>query len=372
MSEKRGSLASQGGAAKRVRPAPLTSASSWGGMDVKATASVSTQAEIQQCLAKARRPAPRRLDPQVQDFAFQQVDLDYIQVPFDRNLHEPLGTGTQGDRPMIRIFGVTDEGNSVCAFVHSFEPYFYAKAPEGFTEHDILQFTQALNAAVNSSSRQHAPLYIRHVSIEQKQTIMHYQEQASVPFLKITTVLPSMVPTAKTALQQGLNWSGRGTDVFATTYESNILYTLRFMVDNDISGGQWLALKAPNYSLRPSSQHTTHCQYEVDVHFSKLEPKSPLEGDWGRLAPMRILSFDIECFAEVGFPEVRCVAFSLLITFLWHHAWNLSWPRLCIIHHVTLLRSGSKRSSHSNCFDYYSSRPVPANAPECTYTRNML
>jgi len=234
----------------------------------------------------------------------QQVDLDYVQVPFDSHIHEALGTGAQGDRPMIRIFGVTDQGNSVCAFVHGFEPYFYAKAPQGFTDHDIVQFTQALNAAVNNVTRQHAPLYIRSVKIEQKQTIMHYQEKKSVPFLRITTVLPSMVPTARGVLQSGLNWSGHGQDVFATTYESNILYTLRFMVDNDIAGGQWLELKAPDYTARPSSSRTTHCQYEFDVHYKKVSPKSSLDGDWGRLAPMRILSFDIECFAEVGFPEV--------------------------------------------------------------------
>jgi DNA polymerase delta subunit 1 len=69
-----------------------------------------------------------------------------------------------------------------------------------------------------------------------------------------------MVPTAKTALQNGLNWSGHGPDVFATTYESNVLYTLRYMVDNGIAGGQWLQLRAPSYSLRRPTERTTHCQ----------------------------------------------------------------------------------------------------------------
>jgi hypothetical protein len=53
------------------------------------------------------------------------------------------------------------------------------------------------------------------------------------------------------------------------------------------------------------------------VHFSKVEPKSPLDGDWGRLAPMRILSFDIECFAEVGFPEVSTSATDFVVTSTW-------------------------------------------------------
>ena len=200
--------------------------------------------------------------------------------------------------------------------MHGFSPYFYAKAPEGFSDADILPFTQALNNAVKERSGSNylkAPLYIHRVTIEQKQTIMHYQEKATVPFLKITTVLPNMVPTARNVLLNGLNWSGHGTDVFTTTYESNILYTLRFMVDNDIAGGQWLQLKAPNFTLRSDRLRTTRCQYEIDVNYQHVVPKSPLDGDWGRLAPMRILSFDIECFAEKGFPEVRRVVIILCL-----------------------------------------------------------
>jgi DNA polymerase delta subunit 1 len=49
---------------------------------------------------------------------------------------------------VLRMFGVTDKGHSVCAFVSGFEPYFYAKAPAGFSDHDVLQFTQALDAQV--------------------------------------------------------------------------------------------------------------------------------------------------------------------------------------------------------------------------------
>lgn len=38
---------------------------------------------------------------------------------------------TQGKVPIIRMFGVTDNGNSVCCHVHGFAPYFYVPAPSG-------------------------------------------------------------------------------------------------------------------------------------------------------------------------------------------------------------------------------------------------
>lgn len=38
---------------------------------------------------------------------------------------------SQGKVPIIRMFGVTDSGNSVCCHVHGFAPYFYVPAPNG-------------------------------------------------------------------------------------------------------------------------------------------------------------------------------------------------------------------------------------------------
>jgi len=38
---------------------------------------------------------------------------------------------SQAKVPIIRMFGVTDNGNSVCCHIHGFAPYFYVPAPNG-------------------------------------------------------------------------------------------------------------------------------------------------------------------------------------------------------------------------------------------------
>lgn len=41
------------------------------------------------------------------------------------------------------------------------------------------------------------------------------------------------------------------------------------------------------------------CQYEVDVAWSDLISHAA-EGEWQRIAPLRVLSFDIECAGRKG------------------------------------------------------------------------
>lgn len=41
------------------------------------------------------------------------------------------------------------------------------------------------------------------------------------------------------------------------------------------------------------------CQYEVDIGWTEFI-SHPAEGEWQRIAPLRVLSFDIECAGRKG------------------------------------------------------------------------
>lgn len=42
--------------------------------------------------------------------------------------------------PIMRMFGVTELGNSVCCHVHGFSPYLYVIAPTNFNDHHCRLF----------------------------------------------------------------------------------------------------------------------------------------------------------------------------------------------------------------------------------------
>ena len=46
----------------------------------------------------------------------------------------------QGPVPIMRMYGVTMEGNSVCCHVHGFSPYFFVSAPSNFADTDCHPF----------------------------------------------------------------------------------------------------------------------------------------------------------------------------------------------------------------------------------------
>ena len=78
------------------------------------------------------------------------------------------------------------------------------------------------------------------------------------------------------------------------------------MVDTHIVGCNWIELPAGKYSLRNRSSRgsdkfgvTSRCQLEVDIAWDQLV-SYPAEGEWQAIAPLRLLSFDIECAGRKG------------------------------------------------------------------------
>jgi DNA polymerase delta subunit 1 len=87
------------------------------------------------------------------------------------------------------------------------------------------------------------------------------------------------------------------------TFESNIDFEIRFMADMNITGCNWIEIPAGVYKIREKNEYMSRCQLEVDLQCKDII-SYPAEGEWIKIAPLRILSFDIECAGRKGvFPE---------------------------------------------------------------------
>lgn len=235
--------------------------------------------------------------------AFLQMDVEF----YIGQARSDMGGARSGPVPVLRLYGVTEDGHSVLTHVHGFHPYLYVPAPPGFTPEDCAQFRVALDAKVQGRVRSHndtADRYVLNVAIEQRETVFGYHGGRKVDFLQIFVTLPAHVSVARRALEDGFDFNGSGARAYQT-YESNIDFELRFLIDTGILGCNWIELSPRMYLARSAAERTSHCQYEFDVAWDLLTSHKP-EDNWIKLAPLRILSFDIECAGRKGvFPEAE-------------------------------------------------------------------
>lgn len=67
----------------------------------------------------------------------------------------------------------------------------------------------------------------------------------------------------------------------------------------------WIEVPAGKYTIRTNNNKTSNCQIEIDMKWDKFI-SHPAEGKWSNMAPLRILSFDIECAGRKGtFPDAQ-------------------------------------------------------------------
>lgn len=183
-------------------------------------------------------------------------------------------TGSQvGQVPVIRAYGVTEDGNSATIFIHGYTPYGYFALPAGATldptPENLAQIRQYLDAKLADSSRgQKLEEYCRAVYyVDNHKSIMGY-ESPHTHFLRVYVAMPTLIPTLKRIMEESStvlpcvespNSNYGGSEPYAA-FECNVPFVLRYMIDRDISGAGWLTLPAQTYQIRTPNNKQTHCQ----------------------------------------------------------------------------------------------------------------
>lgn len=174
---------------------------------------------------------------------FQIIDADYILLE---------------NRPVIRLFGKTQTGETVCAFYENFYPYIYANGG------DVENF---LKDEEN----------IRKMERVQKKLVMGYQDPREV--VRIECQNPAKTPE----LREKLKKNGM------VPYEADVLFKYRFMNDLSLGGMGWVKIDGAN----GVNTNTVHTRKKVQAKGIK---SVSVEGN----APVRYLALDIECVSAEG------------------------------------------------------------------------
>ncbi|CEL92970.1 unnamed protein product [Vitrella brassicaformis CCMP3155] len=256
-----------------------------------------------------RKDLDAPLDPNNDRIVFMQIDIDQYTGKAKRDMWPQGGIPAPDQEvPILRMFGVTEGGQSVLAHIHGFMPYFYCQCPDKCR--DSAKMRAKLEERLRVNNRGIKQLVL-HVEVVQKQSLMWYVPDSTADtshFFRITVAQPRLVPPCRDIIERGLELQP-GARVPTTpyaTFESNIAFPLRYMIDNGVTGGCWVEVPAGSYQVRSHATTVGLCQIEVDLPYTDLV-SLPTDGDYMKLAPLRVLSFDIECvkLEGQGFPQAE-------------------------------------------------------------------
>lgn len=132
----------------------------------------------------------------------------------------------------------------------------------------------------------------------------------------------------------GIDLYGSGSIECYQSFEANIDFEVRFMVDANITSCGWIVLPKQEYSVVGDKAKVSRCQLEVNsslffsyclvrfsvallamlsrlhilitilqcsISYKDIVAHAPDDAhEWSEIAPLRILSFDIECVGRKG------------------------------------------------------------------------
>lgn len=257
-----------------------------------------------------KRPEAPKINPHAEDFVFQHVDTTQ---DICRLTH----------RPIIRHYGVTKEGHSVVVSTASFRPYFFAHIPADLDPEDIRRKLEARLRRLCDYSKSYGlpgdKDYIKTVEPVHLRNMCGWHRHAPLDLMyKFTMAYPAHVKKARDALE----YADRAvTNTRIRTFEANVPFELRYLVDKKLSGCQWMRLKAGTYtSTSPNSSNPYdkyNIQYRLDLNPGQ-DPEPIGVNEMGDIAPIRILSFDLEAkrlkpagFVQADEDPVICICVCL-------------------------------------------------------------
>lgn len=179
------------------------------------------------------------------EIEMQILDCDYIMF---------------NNKPLVRLFGKTAEGDAVCALTNKMLPYFYIDAKN----------IDEAKAGIESSGKE----FNASVEIVEKVMPIGYNKPKNI--LKIVGRDPSAVPDMKEAFMK-----------HGAPYEADILFKYRYMVDNGLKGMSWVRVEG-----KPAHTSIVKCRA------IEAETIEPVKNEHVGNAPLRYLSLDIESVSD--------------------------------------------------------------------------
>ena len=222
------------------------------------------------------------------------------------------GSGDEGrqkwvknnDQMTIQMFGVNEKGETFCIYIPDYQPFFYIKVADNWTERQMNELLQEIrhnidkrykDCVLNMEFVQQHKLYGFSGGKKHKFIKITFQNVAAMN--KVKNMWYFYLPEGDSAAVNG-EYRKRKPYIFQKTslelYESNIPPLLRYFHIHNISPSGWVSFKL-NRVIKAATKTTT-CKYEYTCPLAELIPIPEKE----TRVPYKICSFYIEASSSHG------------------------------------------------------------------------
>jgi DNA polymerase elongation subunit (family B) len=211
---------------------------------------------------------------------------------------------TDDNQFIVQMFGVNERGETCCIYVEDYQPFFYVKVGDQWTQSDMYEFLREIQKKVAKQFHES----ILSVELIDRYKLYGFSGGQQHKFVKITFKNTAVMNKVKNLWfsysNTGEDEGGMGGErkrikfIFNKTnielYESNIPPLLRCFHIHNISPSGWVNFKS-NRACKITNPTTT-CNYEYVVSIHHLQPMPEKEVS----VPYKICSFDIEASSSHG------------------------------------------------------------------------
>lgn len=182
----------------------------------------------------------------------------------------------------IYLFGITEEGKSVCIEVKNFTPYFYVKFPQHWTKPYLDEKIDELIHKLYYKKKHHL---IRH-NIMEKKDAYGFNNDSTFRFVRFIF--------DNYSVYKSMRWNVKKSHYFEA-YNSNIDPMLVFMHTRNIEASGWVSIDSKH--LKQSNVARVDLCYSTKwTNINALDKHT--------IPPLKIMSFDIESYSSTGdFPK---------------------------------------------------------------------
>ena len=217
-------------------------------------------------------------------------------APQTRDGSEPKSTFT------IQMFGINEKGETAAIFVPDFQPFFYVKCADTWTDTHadklLAEFRKRMgfyggDALISAERVQYHPLY--GFTGGKKSQFVRLTFHTIQAMSRVRNFWYVRTDTGERRFSPPTSQGCR-----LELYESRIPPLLRYFHIHGISPSGWVFVplgKGKNATIEvPADERTTHCQYEYICSCHRLMPQPTKE----TRVPYKICSFDIEASSSHG------------------------------------------------------------------------